>query len=717
MAGKIFINYRRGDDPSAAQALLSRLEHAFLPEQLFMDVDNIKPGLDFVRVLNDQVAQCDVLISIIGRNWIDARDVHGARRLDDPDDFVRIEIETALQQDKRVIPVLIGQAQMPRPEELPEALRPLARRNAVRLTHERFRSDVQGLIKALQEYLKETEARREPELEAKRRAQAEAEQKQREAEATRRAAEEKRRKVADVKAAERAVAERKRQQAEASRHAQVERAFDRAKRAGTVVALDGFLVTHATSAFVDEARTLRAALLAREGAYRDATESDDPAVIRSFIATYSKGADIDQVRRRLRRLEAQHGWRPSTSLVIPVALALVLTGGAGAYWLAMKRPPPASPKIPPAATMPPIPSKQTMVSPPSPTPDQAAWELLKDTTDPEALRRFLAEYPTSPLRKQAQARLAGLEAAKPPTPVSPRPDELAWQLVKDTTDEAELKRFVSQYPNSPLRKDAEARIAALEAARAAKPPSPPPDEVAWAFLKGTTDEDALKHFIIQYPNSALRKDAEARIAALEAARAAQPKPPSLEEIAWNIVKDSTDPDELRRFIMQFPNSAKRPEAEQKIAKLTAAAAKNASPDSVDPHALALALQFELKRVGCFTGTLNGEFDSDTKAAWHRFTKLASIKVPDDVTPDAIKAVRAIKKRVCPLICRHDEHTEGNNCVTNEPPPKRAARAKLREREQVRPAPARAPAPVSNTGCVMSDREAFNGVSGPPGCRP
>ena len=84
MAGKIFINYRRGDDPSAAQALLGRLEQAFPPEQLFMDVDSIKPGLDFVRVLNDQVAQCDVLISIIGKNWLDARDAHGVRRLDKP---------------------------------------------------------------------------------------------------------------------------------------------------------------------------------------------------------------------------------------------------------------------------------------------------------------------------------------------------------------------------------------------------------------------------------------------------------------------------------------------------------------------------------------------------------------------------------------------------------------------------------------------------------
>ena len=105
MAGNIFINYRRGDDPGFTQALYSRLEQAFPPERLFMDVDNIAPGLDFVQVLNEQVARCDVLIAIIGKNWLDANDESGERRLDNPEDFVRIEIESALAQKKRVVPV------------------------------------------------------------------------------------------------------------------------------------------------------------------------------------------------------------------------------------------------------------------------------------------------------------------------------------------------------------------------------------------------------------------------------------------------------------------------------------------------------------------------------------------------------------------------------------------------------------------------------------
>jgi hypothetical protein len=150
MSGNIFINYRRGDEPGFVQALLGRLEQVFPAERLFIDVDHIPPGEDFVHVLESKVSACDALLAVIGRGWLDATDESGYRRLDDPNDFVRVEIESALRQGKRVIPVLVHDARMPRADELPEPLRPLATRNAVRLTHERFRSDVQGLIAALQ---------------------------------------------------------------------------------------------------------------------------------------------------------------------------------------------------------------------------------------------------------------------------------------------------------------------------------------------------------------------------------------------------------------------------------------------------------------------------------------------------------------------------------------------------------------------------------------
>lgn len=162
MSGKIFVNYRRGDEPGFAGRLFDRLEGAFSSEQLFMDVDNIAPGRDFVRELQTQVDECDVLLAIIGPDWLDAHDDQGRRRLENHDDFVRIEIESGLNLGKRVIPVLVNNTQMPRPEMLPDTMKPLARRNAVRLTHDRFRADAQGLIKVLQAALAEAEvARRE----------------------------------------------------------------------------------------------------------------------------------------------------------------------------------------------------------------------------------------------------------------------------------------------------------------------------------------------------------------------------------------------------------------------------------------------------------------------------------------------------------------------------------------------------------------------------
>jgi hypothetical protein len=139
MTGKIFLTYRRDDEPGFAQALFGLLEQSFPPDQLFMDVEGgIAAGEDFVRVLEDQVRACDVMLALIGPNWLTATDEMGRRRLDNAEDFVRVEIESALRLGKRVIPVLVRKTEMPRAEALPEPLRPLARRNAVWLTGERF---------------------------------------------------------------------------------------------------------------------------------------------------------------------------------------------------------------------------------------------------------------------------------------------------------------------------------------------------------------------------------------------------------------------------------------------------------------------------------------------------------------------------------------------------------------------------------------------------
>jgi hypothetical protein len=147
--GKIFISYRRRDDPGGAGRLFDALNEAFDPDRLFLDVDSIEPGQDFVEVIEDRVAKSAVLLAVIGQHWIDASDDHGNRRLDSAQDYVRIEIESALKQNKRVIPVLIGDTKIPPPDSLPESIRRLTRLNAVMLRYERFHDDMAHLIGAL----------------------------------------------------------------------------------------------------------------------------------------------------------------------------------------------------------------------------------------------------------------------------------------------------------------------------------------------------------------------------------------------------------------------------------------------------------------------------------------------------------------------------------------------------------------------------------------
>jgi hypothetical protein len=147
MTGNIFINYRRGDSSHLAGRLLERLANTFGRHKLFMDVDNIPAGIDFADHLNRQLAQCDAMLSVIGPNWLDARDETGRRRLDSPQDFVAIEIATALARGIPVIPVLVDGAAMPKASDLPEALKPLARRNAVQIHHTNFGSDADALVK------------------------------------------------------------------------------------------------------------------------------------------------------------------------------------------------------------------------------------------------------------------------------------------------------------------------------------------------------------------------------------------------------------------------------------------------------------------------------------------------------------------------------------------------------------------------------------------
>jgi TIR domain len=149
MATKIFISYRRDDSAGHAGRVHDRLEREFGPDLLFMDVDAIPLGLNFIKVLREEVAKCDVLLALIGPSWLSARDEEGNRRLDNPSDFLRIEIATALQRDTPVIPILLDGARMPKSAQLPKDLEELAVRNGLDIRHASFHIDMGKLIRAL----------------------------------------------------------------------------------------------------------------------------------------------------------------------------------------------------------------------------------------------------------------------------------------------------------------------------------------------------------------------------------------------------------------------------------------------------------------------------------------------------------------------------------------------------------------------------------------
>jgi hypothetical protein len=147
--GCVFINYRRGDTSGEARALFNELVGMRGKDSVFMDVDAIALGRDFREVVRERIETCDLVLALIGEEWLTAANSAGKRRLDDPNDFVRLEIASALKRDIPVIPVLVQGAPMPTPEQLPEEIRDFAYRNGFELSHTRWESDVQEMIKRL----------------------------------------------------------------------------------------------------------------------------------------------------------------------------------------------------------------------------------------------------------------------------------------------------------------------------------------------------------------------------------------------------------------------------------------------------------------------------------------------------------------------------------------------------------------------------------------
>jgi hypothetical protein len=563
---------------------------------------------------------------------------------------------------------------------------------------QRLEQFCRGITKALhKQWLSPQERRQQEQTDARRRAEEEERRKtaaaeaerlalevrqRQEAEAARRAEEAEQKSLENEAARQRAEEERLRLKAAAEKEAQEQRAFKAAKLASTLPTIDAFLAAHPDSRFAAEAKELRTAMQAREDARARAMTSDDPAVLRAFRDTYKKGDDVDQVRAQLRLLEPEKSRRTMKPALIAGALVVVLAGAA-AVWFATRpngasRPAivvenPASTPPPALSNTPVLPTAQPVpITPPEP----------KSETKTETKAEASNSRPETPPATASTPEIA--EAAGSVT------DELVWSHIKNTNDVATLQRFTIQFPNSLLRKAAEARIAALAAV-----------QTAWNLMKDSTDADQLRRFIQQFPSSPERSAAEQRLASITGVPAppAPPPPPSA------AIANET--------------AATAPPSPPATALAVAAPAIAAPAATPEPHELARSLQFELMRVGCFVDKVTGQFDEDTKTAWHKFLKLTSKTMPDDVTPDAIGAVRQVNKRICPLVCGHGQHAEGEVCVVNEPPPppKRAERRDRHEHEEAAPEtahaapPASTPQPSRNTatpGNCYVDRAATSG---------
>ena len=146
----IFISYREKDTAGETGRLVDSLKQYFYEDQIFMDIDKLEPGVDFTDVISTSLENCDVMLAVIGPNWAATNAGTGKSRIKDSNDWVRLEIATALERKIRVVPVLVDGAVLPASDDLPEDLQPLLRRQAYEISNKRWRYDTENLIAFLE---------------------------------------------------------------------------------------------------------------------------------------------------------------------------------------------------------------------------------------------------------------------------------------------------------------------------------------------------------------------------------------------------------------------------------------------------------------------------------------------------------------------------------------------------------------------------------------
>jgi TIR domain len=154
VSGSVFISYRRDDSADITGRIYDRLIQHFSREIVFKDVDSIPLGIDFRQHLENALSQCRVLLAIVGNDWMGSETVGGKRRIDDPRDHLRLELEVALGRNIPVIPVLVRKAPVPSEDQLPPSLRSLAYRNGIQVRPDPdFHGDMDRLIKGIEPHL------------------------------------------------------------------------------------------------------------------------------------------------------------------------------------------------------------------------------------------------------------------------------------------------------------------------------------------------------------------------------------------------------------------------------------------------------------------------------------------------------------------------------------------------------------------------------------
>jgi hypothetical protein len=159
---RVFINYRRADTRHVAGRLHDLIVAQFGESSVFVDVEDIEPGMDYVSAIDSAVSSCLVMLVLVGDKWLDATDAEGRRRIDDPADRLRLEVEAGLRHSTRVIPVLVDSASMPKTRDLPQSLVPLSRHHAIRLQHDSFSNDARNLLGVIERIAGESPQRPRP---------------------------------------------------------------------------------------------------------------------------------------------------------------------------------------------------------------------------------------------------------------------------------------------------------------------------------------------------------------------------------------------------------------------------------------------------------------------------------------------------------------------------------------------------------------------------